>query len=108
MSPKVFQLASSLLLLSTIPAFCQIDDILANSGTFRPKITVSDSYSEKVLVDNSDGYLFRSVEAAPQRIAITIVANLNGADVGVIDADTSVGFSAGYFSHSDSLGEAPD
>jgi hypothetical protein len=102
------RLFSSLLLLTTVSALAQTDDILANTATFKPKITVSDVYSEKVLIEADDDFVFRSVEANPERIALTVVANLVGANVGTIDADTEVGVTAGNFSHSDSLGSAPD
>ncbi|MGB8169235.1 MAG: hypothetical protein WCF18_17185 [Chthoniobacteraceae bacterium] len=97
-----------LLLTTTTVSFATVDDILANLGAFKPKITVSDTYSEKVLTEVDDGNTFRNVESNPERIAVSLTANLNGADVGAIDADTAVGITAGYFDHSGVLGEAAD
>ncbi len=106
---KIPMLRTALTLLtSTTACFAQVDDILANAGTFKPRITVSDYYSEKVVTDVEDDFIYRSLEANPERIAITVVANLDGAETGVIDADTVLGIKAGYFEHSALLGEAED
>ena len=102
-------LRSALLLLTTASvSFAQVEDILANAGGFKPRITVSDHYSEKVVTETMDNNVFRSLEANPQRIAITVVANLDGAETGAINADTAVGISAGSFDHSATLGDAED
>jgi hypothetical protein len=106
---KYITLRTALLLLTTTTvSFGAVDDILANLGSFKPKITVSDVYGEKVLTEVEDGSYFRSVEPNPQKIAVSVTANLDGADVGVIDANTAVGITAGYFDHSAVLGDSPD
>jgi hypothetical protein len=102
-------LRTALFLIATVGiANAQIDDILANTGTFKPRITVSDRYTEKVTVTVDDGYVFRDLEPNPESIAITVVANLDGAATGVIDANTAVGVTAWHFDHSAVLGDAPD
>lgn len=85
-----------------------IDDILANNGTFKPRISVSDRYSEKVTATVDDGFVFRELVANPESIALTVVANLDGAATGVIDENTSVGITAWHFDHSAVLGDASD
>lgn len=97
-----------LLLTSTTVSFAQVDDILANVGTFKPKVTISDTYSEKVLTEVDEGTAFRSVVPSAERIAVSVVANLDGALPGVIDADTLVSVTAGNFDHSANLGDAAD
>ena len=89
-------------------AFAQVDDILANTGSFRPKVTVSDVYTERVVADVEDDFIYRSVEANPERIAVSIIANIDGADTGVIDESTVVGVTAGNFDHSGALGDSID
>lgn len=97
-----------LLLASASLSLAQTDDILANAGSFKPRISVSDQYDERVSAIFEDGEIYRELVANPQNIAVTITANLAGADTGVIDGDTSVGVTAWHFDHSATLGEAPD
>lgn len=85
-----------------------VDNILDNAGAFKPRISVSDRYDERVAVTVEDGFIFRELVPNPQNIAITVTANLDGADVGTIDANTSVGVTAWHFDHSATLGDAPD
>lgn len=102
-------LRTALILLTTIPV-CFADDanILANAGKFKPTVTLSDVYNEHVVTETDDGLVFRSVEIDPERIAFSVTANLSGVNPGVIDADTTVGISMGYFDHSAVLGDASD
>jgi hypothetical protein len=102
-------LRTALLLLTTATiALGQVDDILANTATFKPKITLSDSYSERVLAEFDGDSIFRSVVPNDERIAATVVANLDGASFGVIDENAFVGISVGNFDHSGSLGDSID
>jgi len=105
-TPFLFPLIT--LLATSLPLAAAVDDILANTATFKPKVSVSDVYSDKVLVEREDGFVFRSLVTNPQRIAFSLTANLDGAETGVIDAETTVGVTALNFSHSDLLGNAVD
>ncbi len=97
-----------LLLASASVSLAQVDDILANTAAFKPKISLTDNYTESVTVDNSSGTPYRSLDPNPERVSIVIVANLDGADIGAIDENTAVEISAGYFDFSDTLGDAVD
>lgn len=99
---------SLLLLTSTTLSFAEVENILANAGKFKPTITLSDVYGETVATVAEDGEVYRSLEIDPQRIAFTLIANLDGATTGVIDAETAIGFTVGNFQHSALIGEAPD
>ncbi len=95
------------LIATSLPLCAAVDDILENTATFKPKVTLSDVYADEIIVEKDDGETFRSV-ATNQRIALSIVANLDGAVTGPINADTEVGVTAGGFSHVDTLGNAFD
>jgi len=96
------------LLVSTVPLFAATDGILANTPTFKPRVTVSDIYSERVVAEVDGGDVYRSLELNPQRISLSLTANLDGAVTGVIDGNTAVALNAENFSHSDTLGNAID
>ena len=108
MNTLTLRIALTLLATATLSS-AQVTDMLVNTPSFKPRITLSDSYSERVFADTSGDSVFRSVVPNNERIAATVVANLgDGIDTGVIDENASMGIAVGNFDHSASLGDAID
>jgi hypothetical protein len=108
MHTPTFLLPLTLLVASSVTGLAQADDILANTATFKPKVTISDIYSDRIVTIRDGSDVTHDIESAPERVSLSITANLDGFDLSTIDGDTYVTVTAGHFEHADSLANAAD
>lgn len=106
---KTSILIAGLIAAAPILARGESDGFLANAPGFRPKITVSDSYVERPILDPRGRAAAPPAVAAQEKVAVTVVANLEDTDEAFLNfnADTEVRLAVGGLVIARSLGEDP-
>ncbi|MEQ1860154.1 MAG: hypothetical protein ABMA13_09475 [Chthoniobacteraceae bacterium] len=73
-----------------VSARAESEGILANTVTFRPKITISETYSERPASESNGRTTSPGEIKVREKVAVCIVANVEGIDTRNLDPETSV------------------